>query len=329
MSFEGTEPALTASAGLLRVLLAAGPPLQSIMATFVRNRGIDPASLEQSRMRLPLKLVRDAWDEATTRTGDGLLGLHMANKLPFGALDVIDYLAKTSETLQMAFERVVRFGALLANAGEMTFRVDERFARFTHCAEQAHPAISQLIMSLVLRRAAAFTGVAIRPISVNLMQKALGPRAQYDEAFGAKTSFGHHVDELVFDMQVTNLPLLTAEPALGAILVAHAEREVALLPVVGSFLSMVSRKIAEAIGKGDARIEVVAERLTITPRTLQRRLAQLDLTYRELVDDGRLRLAHTCLSHGHENREAVAARLGYSSASSLHRSLRRWRSKAE
>ena len=77
-------------------------------------------------------------------------------------------------------------------------------------------------------------------------------------------------------------------------------------------------------GRGVPTIAYVAERLSMHVRTLQRRLADEQLVFRELLGECRRRRATEALLAGELSIAAIAARLGYSDAAHFARAFRAW-----
>lgn len=72
-----------------------------------------------------------------------------------------------------------------------------------------------------------------------------------------------------------------------------------------------------------ASLSEVGASLAISPRTLQRRLAEAGTSWRAEVDTARRELAAQLAGAGH-GRKAIARRVGYSDTRGLRRALRRW-----
>ncbi|MEU9444171.1 helix-turn-helix domain-containing protein [Streptomyces sp. NPDC048304] len=68
----------------------------------------------------------------------------------------------------------------------------------------------------------------------------------------------------------------------------------------------------------------MARALALSPRSLQRRLAEEGTTWRDLVDRVRRNRAAALLAQG-LSRKQVAARLGFGDTRALRGALRRWR----
>ena len=71
-------------------------------------------------------------------------------------------------------------------------------------------------------------------------------------------------------------------------------------------------------------LQVVADMLGTSPRTLQRRLHAEGRTFRDLVDAWRRESAIALLSEGSLSVQEIASRLGYRQAGAFSRAFRRW-----
>jgi AraC-like DNA-binding protein len=79
-----------------------------------------------------------------------------------------------------------------------------------------------------------------------------------------------------------------------------------------------------ANGCGVPTIALVAERLSMHVRTLQRRLAEEQLAFRDVLGECRRRQAVAALSAGHLPIAEIAAQLGYSDPAHFARAFRAW-----
>ncbi|WP_086929914.1 AraC family transcriptional regulator [Agarilytica rhodophyticola] len=71
-------------------------------------------------------------------------------------------------------------------------------------------------------------------------------------------------------------------------------------------------------------VESVAEHLNITPRSLTRRLAHEQTSFRQLYHEVRMDMASRHLKSSHLSTEEIANLMGFSSVSSLRRSIKNW-----
>src|ERR1700750_2977918 len=107
---------------------ASGPSVQGwvlpYLIEWVETRGFDAASIRKLRgmaeltdpdLRLPEASVEEAWRLATTLTSDDAVGVHLAEGLPRGALDLVEFAFRSSASLASALERLVRYGRVISD----------------------------------------------------------------------------------------------------------------------------------------------------------------------------------------------------------------------
>ncbi len=74
----------------------------------LRLPGIRGRNFEDPDVHVPESAVREAWRVATTIARDDALGIHVAEWLPRGAFDLIQYAFRSSSTLALGLERLAR-----------------------------------------------------------------------------------------------------------------------------------------------------------------------------------------------------------------------------
>jgi len=71
-------------------------------------------------------------------------------------------------------------------------------------------------------------------------------------------------------------------------------------------------------------LQAVAQQFNMSERTLRRRLAELSVSYRQLLDEVRYERARELLENRHQSINEVALALGFSDARSFRRAFKRW-----
>lgn len=103
-----------------------------------------------------------------------------------------------------------------------------------------------------------------------------------------------------------------------------SERVMATEPIPASLGGLVQLQIESLLSDRLARIEVVAESLNMSGRSLQRRLMEEGLSYSGLVADSRMRRAAAWLRRDEKPVVEIALDLGYTDPSNFTRAFRRW-----
>ena len=82
--------------------------------------------------------------------------------------------------------------------------------------------------------------------------------------------------------------------------------------------------IARLLLAGHIRLDLVAAQLDVSPRTLQRRLADNDLTLTQLVNQTRITKACQRLSQQDVHISAIARETGFATPSAFSRAFQSW-----
>jgi AraC-like DNA-binding protein len=90
-----------------------------------------------------------------------------------------------------------------------------------------------------------------------------------------------------------------------------------------SWLRSLQAILPEYVKESNIRIDLIAEISGVSTRTLQRALAEEGMSFRQLVDEARIRLACQKLAHPAIKVNEVSQLLGYSDATHFTRSFRR------
>jgi AraC-like DNA-binding protein len=102
------------------------------------------------------------------------------------------------------------------------------------------------------------------------------------------------------------------------------DRLLAGMPRNNDLLSSVKRAIVESMATGDLKRERIAKGLSMSPRTLERRLKERGVAYKQLVGELRGQFALDYLKNRQHTITEVAFLLGYSEVSAFNRAFKRW-----
>ena len=264
-----------------------------------------------------------AWAEALRLTGDKALALTLADALPPGAFGIVEYVCRSAPTLRAALEQWCRYLAILDDAVEVGL-VDhgtETALRVITESEAPAPASHELCFALVLARARELVP-GLRVAEVRFTHR-VADDARHRAFFGAPVRFGATHTELVFDRATLDLALTSADPNLLAILLPTAEEKRARKATDAPMTDRVRRQLRSALSNADTQLDVLAKRLGMTGRSLQRRLKDEGTSFQALRESTRRDLADQYLGKGLSFSE-IAFLLGFSEASAFFRAFKRW-----
>ena len=96
------------------------------------------------------------------------------------------------------------------------------------------------------------------------------------------------------------------------------------VPEAAAVVETTYRQLLGALPEGCPTLEEAANALGISTWKLQRRLAEVGLTFKDVMEDTRRKLAMTYLKQPHLPLTEIAFLLGYSELSAFSRAFHRW-----
>src|SRR6185295_12787423 len=162
------------------------------------------------------------------------------------------------------------------------------------------------------------------PTFVEFQHDAPRDISEHSQLFRCPVEFGAPSNKLTFPSSFLSLPIAKADASLCALLDRHAEELLAKFPPQHSLVDQVRSIITAELRGGDPSLEHVADKLSLTPRTLQRKLQDLGTSHNEMLDQMRRQLAMRYLREREMAICEVAYLLGFSESSSFHRAFKRW-----
>lgn len=290
----------------------------------LRVAGVSHAALDDIERRLPTDNLRAIWEAAAIATGDPSFGVHVAESVPLGSLDVIEYIVATSRNLGDSLQRLIKYSRLIQDPGEMHIEVEPLAARIVRRRPHATPQFDEFGMAILVVRTREATGVHFRPERMVFQHEHPGRDGELERVFGCPISFGADHVELVLASSLLELPFQRSDSRLLAILERYAGSLVDALPhhvtMVTRVLQTITREMAERL----PTIASTARALRLPPRTLQRRLAEEGGTHSSLVDDVRRELALQHIGDAHVSISEIGYMLHFSDETAFYRAFKRW-----
>lgn len=285
--------------------------------------------------RIPYRDVYRLLDAAIDDTGDPGLGLHAAELIEPGDLDVVFYVASCSADLSQAIGSLSRYFTLVNETAVVSLNVEgDRAAWIFRTADgvEGHLAANEYVLAAtVISTRRLFQQEDGAPLEVHFTHPQPEDISEHRRIFRAPLRFDAADNCLFFPAGFLSVPLPGADSHLYAILKSHADRLLEELPSADRFTERVRELLVAELRGGNPNLDNIAHKLGTSPSTLRRRLADEGTTHRELLDDVRRRLALRYLGQNELILSEIAFLLGFSHENAFRKAFRRWtnRSPAE
>lgn len=129
---------------------------------------------------------------------------------------------------------------------------------------------------------------------------------------------------MTFSAVDANRPFLTSNEPLWAAFEPELRRRLADLDAPATTAQRVRAALLEALPSGLASMEGIAHKLTLSKRTLQRRIEAEGTSYQQILTETRADLARHYLDNTALSVAEISFLLGFSEPNSFHRAFRTW-----
>ena len=296
-----------------------------------KRHGIDPTVFSNPDARIPVS----AWDaltrDAAEHISDPSFGLLAAQCWHPSSLGALGYAWLTSSTLRTGLGRLVRYWRLLGegSSGFLEETADglrlviDRHGSQPLDDEVVEAVVVDFITSMVTGMCRMNASESFRPMAVHLHRKQPEDAQPYLKFFGCEVNFGGHEDVLTFSRADVESALPTGNRQLVVTMDRILVERLAQLDK-SNVVARCQSQLLEQLSSGAVTEEMMADHLHMSRRTLQRKLADADVTYKQLVDDTRRDLAMRHLDDPSYSITDVTFLLGFSQQSAFTRAFRRW-----
>lgn len=297
-------------------------------AGIVEALGLQMGELARAQARLDHDINNELWSRLTHASGDSDFGLHFAERLTLEAFDVVGHLLVRSSTFGEGLERVAAFSQILHNAGRVELERTASDAIIYPCCRGAPLVcprqIAEFSVASVVVLSRRVTGLSLVPHRVTFQHPAPAKLHEHVRIFGVTPSFSQPETSLSFAREVLDVPVLSQESGVLTYLDAYARDVLSRLPVDDGILHRIESILATMLSSCVPDMQGVAKKLGMSARTLQRRLAEHQTSFQELLDGVRRNYAECYLADDRLALAEIAFLVGFSDPSNFHRAFRRW-----
>lgn len=279
--------------------------------------GVEHVEMHNPHASFALAATLRLWALAVEASGDPALGLRVSRFVSPTTFHALGYTLVASGSLRDVFERIVRYHSEAEDSLALDFkRVGDRyqFCFSAPCEEVQAAEVLDAFAAIYLRTCRNRLGRSYVPLAVHLQRREPDDAQPWHELFRAPLFFSAAYNMLEFDGDGFDSHLDdTFVPT------SDSEQPAALI-----WEQRVRSAIEALLPEGEPSAQSIAESLGLSPRGLQRHLADEGCRYDLLLNQCRQNLALLHMSDPQCSLTEIAYLLGFGDVDSLSRAFKRW-----
>jgi len=294
--------------------------------TLLAEFGLAPSVYDDPENTIPFATSCRILSRCAEVTGCAHFGLLVGQRAGISALGALGFLMQSSGDVRSALTASARHFRVHNTAATVDFAEDESSGALGFTILQpgveGHEQLLDGAMALAFNILHALCGPQWGAYEVHFAKAPPRDVAPFKRCFRAPLIFDAGESAVVFARHWLDRPLPGADPLLHLMMQQRID-DLESRSVEG-LASQLRRILPSLVVTQRASVEAVARRVGLGARTLNRRLADEGVSFRQLHEEARYDVARRLLEDTRLAANQVAERLGYASASAFTRAFGRW-----
>ena len=275
---------------------------------------------------IPMELLLEVYELADQHleTGFGVRQGMQLNSEDYGTLGLS---WRTCWRAKDVLDRTARYMILVTDHGSARIIESEGFTKiimkrdaYRRSLEIANEASFVMIAGIINE----VTDKEIHPVNVCFKHTVIDTKP-FTDYFQCPVGFSQDENSLQYKNSDIDIPTIKADKSIHQFLVDRMnEEQQGIHANADRLLSEIHKLIEESLPGGIPSIIQVAENLNMSARTLKRRLAEKDLTFRDLIQKIQKEVCIDLLRNSTQTVGEIAFQSGFSEQSAFNRAFRRW-----
>jgi AraC-like DNA-binding protein len=295
-----------------------------------RRSGITESDLVSPDERIELGRYLALIQAGAELTREPALAVHFGRDVRAETISIVALISLASETVGAAFVQMARYARLVLDAslpvppGELVYENGEPWIVSTDPAYALYPHLWEILMAQMMSGFRRMFPEMPPGILIHCPHPPPSYRGEVESVMGAQVVF----DAGRFAVRVPQAVLDIRLPAFNryafSLLSERAEALLKALEAEGTMRADVERRLMATLHTGGSSAEALSRTLNVSQKTLYRRLKAEGVTFEQVLDDLRRRLAISFLTDGKVSVTEAAYLVGFSDPSAFARAFKRW-----
>ncbi|MBL0142357.1 MAG: AraC family transcriptional regulator [Betaproteobacteria bacterium] len=287
---------------------------------------LDPGHFDEPENFISFSTGGRILGRCVERTGCAHFGLLVGQRAGLSALGAFGFLMQSAPDVRTALKGLVEHLRVQDRGAIATFSEEGAYAVLGYAILKSGvencDQILDLALAILLNVMRGLCGQNWHPTQAHFAHQRPHDEASYRHVFRALPRFNAEQTALVFPVRWLDRPIPSADPLLHRLM---GERVSELESQMGEDLvGQLRRVLRTLVPSPGCSLAVVAKRVGMHGRTLNRRLSAEGTSFLQLREEVRYEAASQLLENTRTPANQIAMMLGYTDASSFTRAFRRW-----
>ncbi len=298
---------------------------------FLGRVGIPAAVLTQHNVEVAdIKYVELL--ETVAREANPTIGLDMGDAVELRDLGVLGHALAACQSVGQALEVFARYLYVFSQSNKFRLDVAKNQAVCTYSVSILQPDLvrqdAEFAISVVTHSIFDLVGKRPTPRLIEFCHSRLPSARKHERFFGCEVAFGRAANRIHFSRNVLDAPVLSADAGLLEALKFYLDDRLITRSEEEDTVVKTRHLISTSLTYGIPTVERIAERMGISGRSLQRRLAERGFLFSDMVEATCRPIAMDYVCNTEYALTDIALMVGYNDLSAFSRAFRRWTGKS-
>lgn len=325
------SPGPTISAGYVNGVLAFAEKKGASRAALIERAGIDPALFEDHDNRIPYDKYKTLMRAAQRACNDPALALHFGEAVDMSEVSIVGLIANASLTMGQAFQQIQRYNRLVMEAeaedGGYRFVLEQQGGHLWMVDRRADP------NAFPESSEGAFASLVCGPRrflekphvhEVHFTHEAPSYKDEYERIFQCPVVFSSRWNAMRLHPDIAEWRVALQPRYVFGILTDHADALLKELQDIKTVRARVESLLTPILHTGDYSAEWAALEMGFSRQTLFRKLKAEGVTYEEVLDALRKKMAIHYLNGDKVSVKETAYLVGFADPAAFSRAFKRW-----
>ncbi len=280
-----------------------------------------------SRHFLPVEHAFSTWDAASVLLDAPRFFPALCAAMPVEALGPLGFRALTARTLRESLECLMKGFDIVTTSGVWEARPGAGqltivWHRTPKSLGQSASTEALFVHTLDMLRDIA--GHDLRPEAVGFQHVGFSTRAMLSNLLQARIEYGAHDNFITFSLDALEATPRVSNVAMTRYFEERVSEQLALARAPQTLIDALRRELRGGFSLSTESLCESSERLGMSERTLQRRLAEAGTTFGAELERARRERAFRLVSQTDLRVKEIAKELGFADSSTFARAFRRW-----